>query len=235
MDINRTEVIEEQFKQDTFALAQNTGKFISEFYPSYISSIGDIPEIMQKDSIKLLNSFTFYKLCECTVHNVQDKLEYFSERMEKLFVTAYAIKQTVCYGIVSVNGVTSLLLGIAPTSDNEAIKLVIEGLLPGIKIMKYDGGFESKKDNNTSAKKKQMEAYKSRYLGSISGITSLKIDGEFQYKDISSLMRSLNGQEYTIMVFCRPIDEYIIQDKIDEAIAIQDACFAISKRTVGYQ
>ncbi len=235
MDKKQAEVIEKQFKQDTFALAENTGRFISEFYPSYISSIDDIPKIMQKDSIKLLNSFTFYKLCECTVHNIEDKLEYFSERMEKLFVTAYAIKQTVCYGIVSVNGVTSLLLGIAPTSDNEAIKLVIEGLLPGIKIVKYDGGFESKKDNETSAEKKQMETYKSRYLGTISGIPSLKIDGEFQYKDISSLMRSLNGQEYTIMVFCRPIDEYIIQDKIDEAIAIQDACFAISKRTVGYQ
>lgn len=238
MDNNKSEseVVEKQFQDDTLKLAKNIGSFIDEFYPSYNSTAEDLPTLMQKDSLNLLNSFTFYKLCECTVHNVEDRLEYFSARMEKLFVTAYAIKQTVCYGIVSVNGVTSLLIGIAPTSNNEAIRLVIEGLLPGIKIEKYDGGFESKSNNDSSGSNKQKRDNKSpRYLGSISGIPSLKVDGKFQYKDISSLMRSLNGQEYTIMVLCRPIDEYQIQQKIDQAIKIQDACFAISKRTVGYQ
>ena len=48
-------------------------------------------------------------------------------------------------------------------------------------------------------------------------------------------MRSLNGENYTIMVLCKPVEEYEIQRKIDTAIDIQDKCFAISKRTVSLQ
>ena len=144
----------------------------------------------------------------------------------------HATRSVFCYftraETISVNGETSLVLGVAPMSDDEKIKLVIEGLLPGIKLEKYEDGFEDNKDNENSD-------HAERYLGCITGVPSLKIDGKYQYKDISSLMRSLNGQNYIIMVICRPIDEFEIQNKIDEAIKVQDSCFAISKRTVGYQ
>lgn len=58
---------------------------------------------------------------------------------------------------------------------------------------------------------------------------------EFLNKDLSSLMRSLNGENYTIMVLCMPVDEYEIQEKINTAVKIQDECFGISKRTVSMQ
>ncbi|MBO1869752.1 ATP-binding protein [Lachnoanaerobaculum sp. Marseille-Q4761] len=37
------------------------------------------------------------------------------------------------------------------------------------------------------------------------------------------------------MVLCKPVDEYSIQEKINQAIRIQDDCFAISKRTLSLQ
>ena len=67
--------------------------------------------------------------------------------MKKLFTMAYSIKQEVCYGIVSNAGKTSLVLGVNPNSNDETIKVIIEGLLPGVKIEKYTDRFSNAKIN----------------------------------------------------------------------------------------
>lgn len=221
----------ERFKKDTELLGKCTADFIEHFYPSYSILSSDVTEIETEDSLKLLNSFTFYRLCECTVDNVEDIFAYFAEKMQKLFTTAYSIKQEVCYGIVSTGDKTSLVLGIAPTSDDVMIRKIIEGLLPGMKIEKYSDKFS----NSTGVKKGGIEYDKDRYVGCISGVPALKEEGEYKRKDLASLMRSLNGSSYTIMILCKPIDETMIQQKLDEAIWIQDQCFAISKRTISKQ
>lgn len=217
-------------REDSKKLGQYTSDFIMNFYPSYGVNNELAIKSPQEDSLNLLNTFTFYKLCECSIYDVEDKFAFFAEKMKKLFITAYSIKQEVCYGIVSNNGKSSIVLGVKPNSDDETIKVIIEGLLPGIKIEKYTEQFVNAKiDSSKNAKDKD------RYVGCISGIPTLKIDGEYQKKDLSALMRSLNGQNYTIMVLCKPIDEQKIQEKINQAIKIQDECFAISKRTVSFQ
>lgn len=216
-----------QFKEDS----KNLGLYAADFITSYFPSYGVTNEMAvakpQEESLTLLNRFTFYKISEVTVYDVEDKFAYFAEKMKKLFTTAYAIRQEVCYGIVSNGGKTSLVLGVQPTSNDETIKVIIEGLLPGVKIVKYKNGFVNSVDNE----KIDID----RYVGCISGVPALKIDGEYQYKDLSALMRSLNGENYTIMVMCKPISEGEIQEKISKAIDIQDKCFAISKRTTSIQ
>lgn len=234
MSENQNLILEQQrletFKRDTQKLGVYTSEFISNFYPAYSVNNELAVSIPQENSLELLNSFTFYEICECTIYNVENKMEFFSEKMKKLFTTAYSIKQEVCYGIVSNKGKTSLVLGVAPTSNDTTIKTIVEGLLPGAKIELYKDKFiNSKNDISLNSKDKD------RYVGCICGVPSLKVDGQLQNKDLSSLMRSLNGQNYTIMVLCKPIDEYNIQEKINQAIKIQDECFAISKRTISLQ
>lgn len=220
----------EIFQKDTEKLGKSTSDFITNFYPSYGVSNDEAVATQKEDSCKMLNEFTFYEICECTIYNVENRMEYFAEKMQKLFITAYSIKQVVCYGIVSNNGKTSLVLGVDPESKQSIIKTILEGLLPGVKIEPYTQKFiNSKIDDKDDPKDKD------RYVGCICGVPSLKVDGQLQNKDLSSLMRSLNGQNYTIMVLCKPVDEYSIQQKIDQAIKIQDECFAISKRTISLQ
>lgn len=220
------------FKQDTALLGNCTANFVQSFYPSYSIGKDEVVSLEKENSLELLNSFNFYRLSECTVDDVDELFPYFAAKMQKLFTTAYSIKQEVCYGIVSNGGKTSLVIGISPTSNDTAIKRIIEGLLPGMKIEEYQNKFNNSK---MSSGKKDEQYDKDRYLGCISGVPTLKLDGELQNKDLSSLMRSLNGENYTIMVLCKPVDEYEIQRKIDTAIEIQDKCFAISKRTVSLQ
>lgn len=220
------------FKQDTAILGNCTADFVQNFYPAYSMTKEEVVSLEKENSVEILNSFTFYRLSECTVDDIDELFLYFATKMQKLFTTAYSIKQEVCYGIVSNAGKTSLVIGISPTSSDTAIKRIIEGLLPGMKIEKYQDKFENSK---MSAGKKNEQYDKDRYVGCISGVPALKLDGELQNKDLSSLMRSINGENYTIMVLCKPVDEYEIQKKIDAAIEIQDKCFAISKRTVSLQ
>lgn len=218
----------DSFYQDTQALGRNTADFIEDFYPSYMATNEMVPSIPKEHSLELLNQFTFYEICECTIHNVENRMEFFAEKMQKLFTTAYAMRRAVCYGIVSKQGKTSLLLGVDPQSNDTAIKTIVEGLLPGIKLKNYQGGFENAKVGNSGKEK-------DRYVGCICGVPALKIEGQLVHKDLSALMRSLNGQNYTIMVLCKPVENHRIQAKIDEAIRIQDASFAISKRTMSLQ
>lgn len=218
----------QKFKQDTEKLGALTSDFVNSFYPAYCVNSKEIAEIPQENSLELLNSFTFYRICECKVYDVEDKFAYFAQKMQQLFTTAYSIKQEVCYGIVSNQGSVSLVIGVAPQSDDSTIKIVLEGLLPGIKLEDYKQRFSNTKIGNTNKDK-------DRFVGCISGTPALKVNGEFQRKDLSAMIRSLNGMNYTIMVMCKPVDEYRIQSKINEAIRIQDECFAISKRTLSYQ
>lgn len=223
-------VIEEEstlFQRDTDKLGQATSDFINSFYPSYGVNNELAATLPLENSLELLNTFTFYEICECTIHNVENRMEYFSEKMKKLFITAYSIKQVVCYGIVSNNGKTSLVIGVDPKSNDTTIKTILEGLLPGVKIAPYAQRFTNARIDETHNSKD-----KDRYVGCICGVPSLKVNGQIQNKDLSSLMRSLNGQNYTIMILCKPVDEYSIQEKINQAIKIQDECFAISKRTI---
>lgn len=218
------------FADDTQKLGAHTSNYVQSFYPSYSVNNELAISLPQENSLELLNSFTFYKICECTIYNVNDRIEYFSEKMKKLFTTVYSIKQEICYGIVSYAGKTSLVLGVAPTSKDKTIKTIVEGLLPGVKIEPFNDRFiNSRENNNWDAKDKD------RYVGCICGVPALKIDGQYQRKDLSSLIRSLNGQNYTIMAMCKPVDEFKIQEKINQAIRIQDNCFAISKRTFSIQ
>ena len=219
-----------QFKEDSKNLGVYASDFITSYFPAYGVTNQLAVEFPQENSLDILNSFTFYRICECTVYNVDDKFVYFAEKMQKLFTTAYAIKREVCYGIVSNDGKTSIVLGVQPTSNNETMKVIIEGLLPGVKIEKYTERF-----SNSVSSSGKVKIDNDRYVGCISGIPALKIDGEYQNKDLSALMRSLNGQNYTIMVLCKPVSEIEIQEKINKAIDIQDKCFAISKRTVSLQ
>lgn len=218
------------FEEDTQKIGELTADFIQKFYPSYSVNNEIAINLPQENSLTLLNSFTFYRICECKVYDVENRFVYFAEKLQKLFTTAYSIKQEVCYGIVGNKDSVSIILGVAPTSDNSAIYTIIQGLLPGIKIQKY-----TKKFVNEKYELGESFIDKDRYVGAICGVPALKIDGEYQKKDLSSLIRSLNGENYTIMVMCKPIDALDIQEKINEAIKIKDECFAISKRTFSLQ
>ena len=108
----------QEFKKDTAQLGTLTSDFVNSFYPAYCINSQSVAEIPQENSLDLLNSFTFYRISECKMYDVEDKFAYFAQKIQSLFTTAYSIKQEVCYGIVSDGSSVSLVIGVAPQSDD---------------------------------------------------------------------------------------------------------------------
>lgn len=98
------------------------------------------------------------------------------------------------------------------------MKKIIEGNINGIKLEKFNEDFTSFKS-------------KENYVGYVTGVPSIKIDGKIQNRDISSLIRSLNGENYIIMTLCKPIKTEEIINRINSIIEIKDASTMISKIT----
>lgn len=231
MSENRNLVLTEEqrkdlFVKDTEKLANSVKSFVEDFYPSY--TISDIDKLDLENSWEVLRKFTFYRIVDCTINKTDDVFKFFAEKLQKFFITAYSINRLVCYGIVSYNGETSLVIGVQK-ADADVPKRIIEGIFPGINLESFEN-FDVTKFNSKTENGKE----KDRYVGCISGIPALKIDGEYLHKDLASLTRSLNGENYTLMVVCKPVKAATIQNKIDKAIRIHDDCFAISKRTLSY-
>lgn len=215
------------FEDDTLTLGRHTETFLHEFYPVYELTQTEFQAIETVSEEEILRQFVFYRIVECTIYDVEDKFAYFADKMQKIFTAAYAMQQTICYGLVSRAGETALVLGLQNAeggAQRDEVKIVVQGLFPGIKL----------EECNVSLSRTVRSAAKI-YEGCVSGVPALKIDGVYQERELSVLMRALNGQNYTMLTLCRPMSVEQITDKINAAIRIQDQSFAISKRTISIQ
>ena len=95
--------------------------------------------------------------------------------------------------------------------------------MTGIDIQEYNIS-----DNNFIAKE-------SGNGGIISSVPAIKIDEEKQNFDISVLMRSLNGYDYSVLFVSKPYSLDKVQDMYSNIIDVRDKCFAVSKRNVSKQ
>ncbi len=72
----------------------------------------------------------------------------------------------------------------------------------------------------------------SRSYGVLSGVPSLFVKEQKQNFSLSSIMRSLNGQDYTLLFIARPVSQDIVTQNITDLISVRDQAFAVSKRNV---
>ena len=71
--------------------------------------------------------------------------------------------------------------------------------------------------------------------GFITGVPSIKVGEDKQSFDIGPVMKSLNGQNYTLLFCSRPVNPDFISDAYGKIIQVRDACFAVSKRNISRQ
>lgn len=169
--------------------------------------------------------FTFYRIRVWRVCDVSDLADFFGTKMQSLFTLLHVLSREVCYGLESDGtGPVSLLLGIGKAQDGTqeeatGLRTLVEGALPGAVPEpcepKLLGG--------------------GREAGWIGGTPVAKANGGFLHRDLSALMRCLNGQRYTILVVCRPLSEERLQTLFQKTMKIRDTAFACSKWTLSWQ
>ena len=209
----------QEFKNDSNLIGVQTEKFLRMVYPSYLVDTNNLTELIDPDSTLRLQSTTFFRISSCTADNVDEVFECVNERFEKLFTALYSINIPIAYGIISCDGVTNLVLGVYNSGDAETVKTITQGMLSGIDVTPYVPDFSCK-------------AEKRMNYGIMSGIPSLYVKEKKQTFSLSPIMRSLNGQNYTLLFVAKPVSHDVITQNISELISVRDNAFAVSKRNV---
>lgn len=78
-------------------------------------------------------------------------------------------------------------------------------------------------------------SHEKSYCGLIPAIPTEKVGDENQTFDISPIARSLNGENFTMLLIAKPISNELIIEEIGKLSNIKDNCFAVSKRNVSRQ
>lgn len=217
--IKKQEAILKEFNDDSKIVGEQTAEFLRLVYPSYLVDQSDIESFMDTNSTLRLQSMTFFRIGSCTADNVEKVFENVNERFEKLFTALYSINIPVAYGLVSSGGVTNLVIGVYQSKDVESLKAITQGMLSGIELDAISPRFDIENNSN-------------RNYGILTGVPSLFVKEQKQTFSLSSIMRSLNGQNYTLLFIAKPVSQAVISQNISDLISVRDKAFAVSKRNV---
>lgn len=209
----------EELNRDSLVLGTQTEKFLNLVYPSYLIQKHDVENLLEQSSMLRLQSMTFFRIDSCTADTVDKVFENVNERFEKLLTALHSIDIPIAYGLISRNGMTNLVLGVYSPYDVEAVTTITRGMLSGISMQEISPDFSPRSTIPMSH-------------GILTGVPSLYVDGQKQTFSLASIMRSLNGQNYTLLFIAKPVSREIISQNISELLAVKDAAFAISKRNI---
>lgn len=213
-----------RFKQDTEIVAEQSARFIKYMQPAYFyESKQEILNLSYENADLLLDTFSFYRIISASVDNLEHAADIFCDKMNHFYTALYSLKKPVIYGIVSYQGTMNLVVGLYDeSSQNDSLRNIIEGLLDGAELVPYKLDLSSR-------------AHTKKEVGIISAVPSVKIGEEKQEFSLTSMMKSLNGQDFTIFFISRPLPQTEISSLYGNLIRIKDSCFAVSKRNISRQ
>lgn len=138
-----------------------------------------------------------------------------------------AIETSFCYGVVGNANSASLIFGVPVTKDKNNILGILKGTLGeiSIEIIDSDNIVDRNHSNNRSK----------RYIGTIIGNPSLPLEGKQEESDISPVIRNLYGQNYMLLILCKPVNEKIIQKQLEKALELKDKYAALATRNISTQ
>ena len=215
----REESLVKEFKADSRIVGEQTAEFLKLVYPAYLVDRNNIENYLDKESTLQLNGMTYFRIGCCTADTADKVFETVNAKIEKLFTALHSIGVSVSYGLVSRNGVTNLVLGVYSSSDVDSVKSITQGMLSGIEIKKYSPTFADCATSPTS-------------YGILSGVPSLYVHEQKQTFSLSTIMRSLNGRDYTLLFIAKPLSTEMVAQNISDLITVRDKAFAVSKRNV---
>ena len=224
MGVNRDKalLVTEDFENNTAVLGEQAGMFVQSISPYFAVSESSVRNLLDDNSVQFVEGMRFFKLNSCTTEQVDDLAGYLNEKMDKLFTAIHSLNVSVAYGVISHDGQTSLVLGVETKEAQGVVESFVRGLLTGIELTSFVPSFSSRSDSALKG-------------GVVSAVPIVKIDDDKQHFDISTLMRSLNGQNYTVLCVAKPYALSYVQETYSEIVSIRDKCFAVSKKNLARQ
>lgn len=214
--------LREELAADAAVLGEQAECFVRHTAPYLTLPHGAVKTWLDARSDQALEGMRFFRLNSCTTEGTEDLAQYLHQRMDKLFTAIHALGKTVAYGIVSRQGTSNLLLGVEDRETEDIAESLLRGLLTGVSLTPYTPRFHS------------LDAHP-RQGGILTSVPVLQVDDDKQRFDISPLMKSLNGQDYTVLFLARPCTPEETEARYRALISVRDKCFALSRKNLSRQ
>ncbi len=184
--------------------------------------------IQNRDDIDLfLGSIYLFHVGEISISTeTQDVADLIYKRHQAAIIAAYQSGYTLTTIIAGNGGGTvDIFLGVCSEEDRDVKDVFskqLQGVYPGKGIKFVD---ESIKD--------RLEKKKYEHGGVLTGIPTQKIDEEKQTFDLSSVIRSMNGQEFLLAIVFRPIKKkHEATEQLLKLMELKDLCHALANRSI---
>lgn len=213
--------LKKEFEQDTDIIARQTDEYLKIAYPGYKLDPDNISDYLDRSSV-LLESIKFYRIIRCKTEDAENLFKSLNKKLEKLITALHSVNKPIAYGIISRDGVTNIVIGIygAGQDNYDTLTGIIKGMLFGVEVEELPRDII-----------KQSQGGRKSY-GILSGIPTVKLGDEKQDFSMASVMRTLNGEDYTLLVLAKPVDSSEVNEQIQKLITVRDAAFAVSKRNI---
>jgi len=181
----------------------------------------------EKDPKSYLNSFYLFPLNVISVNSDCDDVpQFINERFQNILAAASYSGFSVALVLSNRKGNSTVFLGFKSESSanenaRELFESIVNGLLPGENI-KFEEAI------NISSL-----AAECCHGGMVTGVPILKKGEEKQKFNLSSVARSLYGEDYLLAIISRPVSEIEKQNSFNELIQTRDILHTLAKRTVG--
>lgn len=179
----------------------------------------------ETDLDRLLRSFYLFKVSSAVLPGEVDNIQGFIEqRYRSVLSAAHRADWTVLSAIVGSPSGISLYFGFMPTQADlstgpDVFERILQGLLPGLAL-----------DFEETLTVEALVGGK-RFGGMLSGVPVLKIEDERQYFNLSSVVRSLHGETYTLLFVSRPVRDNDLSNQLNAMFDIRDECHTLARQT----
>lgn len=179
---------------------------------------GPLAARVEAAPLELLRRFYLFSVSGLVVPQEEEDIQRFVEcRFLSVLSAAHRAGWTVLTAAVgSASGVDVHLGFMTPsntsTSEPYVFERILRGLLPGLRVCFVE----------TST----IEAFLvgKPFGGIVAGVPTLKIDGQRQRFSLPSVIRSLHGEEYVLLMVSRPVADDELARQLRVVWSVKDAC-----------
>ena len=226
-----TKALERQKAADQEEGAQELNAIFSDLLPWTIEST-DADTLLKNtmrdrgDIERFLDSLYLFRVGEISVAaDAQDVADLIYKRQQAAIVAASQAGYTLTT-IISGNGggTVDIFFGVRGEGDvGEVFREQLQGVYPGKGIEFVE---EADIKNTLKAQK---------HGGVLTGIPTQKVEEEKQTFDLSSVVRSMNGQEFLLAIVSRPVAKYETAQQLHGLMNLKDRCHALANRQIGLE
>ncbi len=186
---------------------------------------GPLEARVESAPLEILRRFYLFSVSGLVVPQEEQDVPHFVERrFQSVLSAAHRAGWTVLTAAIGSPSGVSVRLGFmtdntSKTSDPYVFERILRGLLPGLGV--------------TFVETATVESFLlgKVYGGVVAGVPTLKIDDERQRFSLPSIIRSMHGENYALLLVSRPVEANKVAWQLRRVWQVRDECHSLGRRS----